>query len=745
MSQDRRYNSYRSSYSGTPRKSRRRKKKQSKAPIIAGLGIIALLLCVIGFRSIKDKLPILGGDPDQESSLEVEESTTAAEERQLEHNVVIDLAAIMDSGSGIADDSRIHVKGMNAAELSEEISKHYKWSLALVNDKANVGDVVKPHVDIDQTTEDATLGDAENPDAGDGSEESYSEISVSDMIEVPDYIAERIPAFVDEVFSADKAASESEAAAAELESSEEETTKKKKKSKETESSEEETTQPEPEVVYTFEFGGYDDKLAELAHYAADMWYVEPLGGSIGSYDSNSDTFVMENARSGYLVDRDKILADLRSAIGSKEFEEKIPVTGTVLNAEDSANVSGAYKTLASFTTNTTSNSVRNKNIQLACRKLNGAIVRPGEEFSFNNRVGQRTKEAGYGEAAAYNNGEVVQEVGGGVCQVSTTLYNAVVKAGLKTTYRQSHTFKPSYVTPGQDATVSWGGPDFRFANLPSKPSYSYDSNYAIGIRASYSNQTVTVSIYGRPVLKEGYTFALSSVQTKTIEKVRQLIEPGSDKQPTNGSEGSVWETRLVIKKDGEVISNDVDHHALYTGHIEYYTDETSSESESESLEDGLITDDPAAQGPGGPLGPGGPGVGPGVIVQPTEGDNPDQGPAAPSAAETTAGSSGQQSPGSPDSPSVSTDNSPGSPAAPDSGSSSGTDNSPSSGTDNSPSSGTDNSPSSNSPGSPVSAPGDNVVTDGPGSSGGGISGPIISSDGPGSLSTGNVSTGGPGA
>ena len=155
-----------------------------------------------------------------------------------------------------------------------------------------------------------------------------------------------------------------------------------------------------------------------------------------------------------------------------------------------------------------------------------------------------------------------------------------------------------------DATVSWGGPDFKFANLPSKQEYSYDTSYAIGIKASYSNQTVTVSIYGRPVLKPGYTYTLESTQTKTIEKVRKLIEPGSDKTPTTGSEGSVWEVRLVIKKDGQVVSNNVDHNSLYSGHIEYYTDEVPTESASESESESESIGD-------APLGPGGPGNGPG--------------------------------------------------------------------------------------------------------------------------------------
>ena len=97
-------------------------------------------------------------------------------------------------------------------------------------------------------------------------------------------------------------------------------------------------------------------------------------------------------------------------------------------------------------------------------------------------VGERTEAKGYQAAAAYSNGEVVQEIGGGVCQVSTTLYNAVIRSGLKTTVRRSHTYEPSYVTPGQDATVSYGGPDYKFIN---------NSNTAIGIRASYSNQVCT--------------------------------------------------------------------------------------------------------------------------------------------------------------------------------------------------------------------------------------------------------------
>ena len=94
---------------------------------------------------------------------------------------------------------------------------------------------------------------------------------------------------------------------------------------------------------------------------------------------------------------------------------------------------------------------------------------------------------------------MVQEIGGGVCQISSTLYRAAFNAGMEITFRRSHTFEPNYVTPGQDAAISWEQPDFRFVNTSSAP---------IGIRASYADRKATVSIYGLPVLEEGVSWDL---------------------------------------------------------------------------------------------------------------------------------------------------------------------------------------------------------------------------------------------
>ena len=117
------------------------------------------------------------------------------------------------------------------------------------------------------------------------------------------------------------------------------------------------------------------------------------------------------------------------AIDKKEFDAVLTAETKEVAADSS--VQDKYKTMSTYTTTTTSNSNRNENIRLAVAALNGMIVKPGQEFSFNNTTGARTEEKGYKPATAYLNGEVVQEPGGGVCQVSSTLYNAVVFSGLK--------------------------------------------------------------------------------------------------------------------------------------------------------------------------------------------------------------------------------------------------------------------------------------------------------------------------
>lgn len=315
--------------------------------------------------------------------------------------------------------------------------------------------------------------------------------------------------------------------------------------------------------YTLDTTGTDEEAAAEAAAAAALWDKPAVNGGITEFNQETGTFVLGGAENGAAVDQEKLASDISQAMADKSFDKSIAAPVAEVEPDSAGVDEQSYKILSTYETKTTANSGRNKNIDLAAQAINGTILKPGEEFSFNGVVGQRTVKKGYHEATAYNNGEVVQEVGGGVCQVSSTLYNATVFAGLEITNRKSHTFQPSYVTPGEDATVSWEAPDFCFKN---------NSDTAIGILAHYADRKLTISIYGRPILEEGVEYALQSkkVANLGVPAPTYVEDPalafGQEVVKSNGSSGSKWETRLVITKNGEVVSQEVDHTATYKGH-----------------------------------------------------------------------------------------------------------------------------------------------------------------------------------
>lgn len=374
---------------------------------------------------------------------------------------------------------------------------------------------------------------------------------------------------------------------------------------------------EPKESYTLDTNGLEEAVQAEAAAAAARWDKKAKNGSISSYDASSDKFLFTGAESGLAVDQEKLASDINKAVKAKDFDAVIEASVNAVEPEFSeAAAKEKYKTLATFTTKTTANSKRNTNVKLSAQAINGTILQPGEEFSFNGTVGQRTEAKGYKGAAAYNNGEVVEEIGGGVCQTSSTLYNVVVRAGLKTTVRRSHTFEPSYVTPGCDATVSWNGPDYKFVN---------NSSAAIGIRASYSDQTVTISIYGIPVLEDGVKYSLESTRVSETDppaptyEEDPTLEPGVEKTKSSGSRGSRWETRLVVTKNGEVVSREVEHNTTYKGHAPVILRNTSgSVAPTEPGESGESTIDPSQESTIAPEGAGDgfvtqePGAGPNV-------------------------------------------------------------------------------------------------------------------------------------
>lgn len=167
--------------------------------------------------------------------------------------------------------------------------------------------------------------------------------------------------------------------------------------------------------------------------------------------------------------------------------------------------------LGSVSTNHTNDSNRNTNLRQACKALNGTLVRPGETFSYNATLGERTEKKGYKAAGAYSGGKTVQTIGGGICQVSSTLYYACLKADLEIVERTAHGYTVSYMPLGMDATVSWGSLDYKFRN---------NTDYPIRIEAWVADGQVHVKLIGTDTkdyyVKMTYETVEGPVEGKTV-------------------------------------------------------------------------------------------------------------------------------------------------------------------------------------------------------------------------------------
>jgi len=188
--------------------------------------------------------------------------------------------------------------------------------------------------------------------------------------------------------------------------------------------------------------------------------------------------------------------------------------------------------LGSWSTKYVNNPDRTTNLRLAANKIDGTVIMPGEIFSYNKVVGKRTIAAGYKEAAIYQDGEVVDGLGGGICQISTTLYNAAIDAGMLIEERRNHMFVPTYASAGTDATVVWGSTDFKFENRRA---------YPIKIEAAVNNGTARIKIYGLKTNEEYDIYDLS-IGTKTIKSTGStlVVESYREYRDSNGN---------IVKRD----------------------------------------------------------------------------------------------------------------------------------------------------------------------------------------------------
>lgn len=294
----------------------------------------------------------------------------------------------------------------------------------------------------------------------------------------------------------------------------------------------------------------EQRLASVEHPPVDA-VIQPAKDRKG--------FTVLPSSDGTLVEWDGLIASLeRAAMSGDQRYVPIPTTPahpklTTLDAEQL----GLRREIASFTTYfSAGNAARVNNIRQVVSILDGMIVRPGETFSFNQSVGPRTKAAGFDEAPVIRDGVLTPGVGGGICQVSTTLFNAAFFAGLPVVERRSHSFYIDHYPVGRDATVSYGAVDLKFRN---------DSDKVILISVTATDRSVRVSL-AAPAWDRKVTYSTAPFHdvvppSSSEQKPRRLRDPALAAGQTSAVEAGVAGRkveiiRTVTRADGTPLFTD---------------------------------------------------------------------------------------------------------------------------------------------------------------------------------------------
>lgn len=294
-------------------------------------------------------------------------------------------------------------------------------------------------------------------------------------------------------------------------------------------------------------------VREITNQVARELTIEPVNAAVVAFDLTGRTFAYSSEQPGQSVNADSLFRSVIDHLdnGTNGITIMVPVEvrdATVTRADLEQN----YGRIASFTTKTTSNSNRNNNIRIAADAFNGKMILAGGTISFNETTGQRTPEKGYLEAGAIENGRTVQEYGGGVCQVSSTLFNALLRANCEIVSRKPHAWPSDYVPRGEDATVDWPNLDLVMRNPTDAPMF---------LTAWYEDQTVTIEVYGLS-LGDGVTIDLESVTTYTKQPTEVVytynasLPVGTQQKLKEPRTGYSVQTYKIVKQNGLEISRE---------------------------------------------------------------------------------------------------------------------------------------------------------------------------------------------
>lgn len=267
-----------------------------------------------------------------------------------------------------------------------------------------------------------------------------------------------------------------------------------------------------DITYSYQVIPYD--IVDLQSYYSE--YCSPPQDAY--YDEDTRSLVEEVVGYGF----DLMAANQQLALAAEGSTIEIPLE-VMTPAVTLATLKSSYfsDVLASASSPVTNDSNRTENLRLACEAIDGTVLNPGEVFSFNSTVGERTKEKGYKPGIIFaGDGASEAEIGGGVCQVASTIYYCTLMADFETVERAPHMYTVSYVPAGCDATIYWGALDFKFKNTNSTP---------IMINASVSGGQVNISLVG--TMEHDYTVTITSeciaeIPYEEIETLDETKEPG---------------------------------------------------------------------------------------------------------------------------------------------------------------------------------------------------------------------------
>lgn len=285
-----------------------------------------------------------------------------------------------------------------------------------------------------------------------------------------------------------------------------------------------------------------------------------LGTQVGrpaknaEFKTSSGSVIIVPSQDGIGPDVETLCGELTVALaqeeGSRTVELRTTRTVPTLTTEQ-ARAMGISDRMSRFTTTYSSgNRPRVNNIHLLGDSLDGTLIAPGKTFSFNDTIGERTAEKGYQEAGAIVNGKLVPQLGGGICQVGTTLFNTVFDSGLPVVERHNHSQYISHYPKGRDATVSWGGPNLRFKN---------DTQHWVLISVSYSSTSITIALYGTdPGYEvESQTGEWTNVRAFSTKEIKDpTMEIGSKIIEEKGQTGRSITVVRVVTKDGAEVRRD---------------------------------------------------------------------------------------------------------------------------------------------------------------------------------------------